>query len=262
MRRLMFVTAAFVLSGAAAPAQDRKPAEPPAPKVAAPAQPAQPNPFTRSAATRIAALEEEVETLEAHRDVKKGHVKASELGVRVAELVVERLTALAARGVVPRDEMEKAKIELEMAKVQVEIRIAEMKEVDVKIKHAKKRLEEAKVPAVRPAVPGRGDLKPADPADDKFADDLRERLATATIEQAKRIVEVGEAEANVKAAQERLAALRTAARAGAAKAEAVEAAEAKVDEAKTRLDRLLHARKVLEQDVEELRKRLKAVTGR
>lgn len=163
MRRLMFA-AAFVLSGAAATAQDRKPAEPP-PKVAAPAQPAQPNPFTRSAATRIAALEEEVETLEAHRDVKKGHVKAAELGVRGAELGVERLTALAARGVVPRDEMEKAKIELEMAKVQVEIRIAEMREVEVKIKHAKKRLEEAKVPAVRPAAPGgRGEPKPADPA--------------------------------------------------------------------------------------------------
>lgn len=157
MRRLMFVAVAVVLSGAAATAQDRKPDEPPALKNVA--QPA--NPFAR---TRVASLEEEVETLEAHRDVKKGYVRAAELGVRAAELGVERLTALTARGVVSRDEMEKAKIDLDMAKVQVEIRTAEMREVDVKIKHAKKRLEEAKAAPARPAPGGRErDPKPADP---------------------------------------------------------------------------------------------------
>ena len=42
--------------------------------------------------------------------------------------------------------------------------LAEMREVEVKIKHAKKRLEEAKAAPVRPAVPGgRGDPKQVDP---------------------------------------------------------------------------------------------------
>ena len=138
MRRAMFAAVLVVLGGALpTTAQDPRPAvQPVRPMIAAPA--------------RIAALEEEVETLEAHRDVKKAHVKAAELGVQAAELGLDRLTKAHAKAAILEEEYDRAKLKVKMAKVQVEIRMAEMKEVEVKIKHAKKRLEEAKGTGVRP----------------------------------------------------------------------------------------------------------------
>ena len=50
-------------------------------------------------------------------------------------------------------ELGKAEADFEMAKAQVDIRAAELKEVEVKIKHAKKRLDDAKLGGVRP-LPG------------------------------------------------------------------------------------------------------------
>ena len=74
MRRVLFATVVAVLGCAVVAAQDPKPAQPPAPQPkAVPAQPAQPLPIRVAGVTpaRMAQLEEEVETLDAHRDVKK-----------------------------------------------------------------------------------------------------------------------------------------------------------------------------------------------
>jgi hypothetical protein len=102
--------------------------------------------------TSLAQLEEEVETLEAHRDTKKAFVKAAEVGVRAAELNLQRMQTVVSRGAASKEEVDRAGIDVEAAKAQVEIRMAEMKEVEVKIKYAKKRLEDAKS-GPRPLIP-------------------------------------------------------------------------------------------------------------
>jgi multidrug resistance efflux pump len=80
-------------------------------------------------------------------------VKAAAIGVRSSEVDLNRLSKLFANKVVGKEEVEKAQLEVEMSKAQLDIRVAEVKEVDVKIKHAKKRLDEAKRNGARPAPP-------------------------------------------------------------------------------------------------------------
>jgi hypothetical protein len=92
----------------------------------------------------ISRMEEELESLEAHRDTKKAYVKATEVGVRAAQVNLERIKKIALQGAVSNEEVDRAVVEVEAARAQVEIRMAEMKEVEVKIKYARKRLEEAK----------------------------------------------------------------------------------------------------------------------
>ena len=156
MKRVLFAALAAVLACAAAVATAQEKPEP-APAVqpkAVPAQPVRPIVVAISPA-RVAALEEEVETLEANRDVKKAYVKAAEVAVRTND----KTYALVKVGNAPAAELNKAEGDYEMAKAQLAIRAAELKEVEVKIKHAKKRLEDAKAGGVRPA-PGARPVEP------------------------------------------------------------------------------------------------------
>jgi hypothetical protein len=158
MKRLTFAAAALAAVGlAAAAAQD--PTAPPQPgRKAIPfAQPQlQPQPARLPAASRLAQAEEEFETLEAHREVRKAYVRAAEVGVKRAET---RAALLAAQSdskigkLVSQADLDAARLDLEEARARLEIRLAEMKEVEVRIKFAKKRLDEAKA-AVRPPPPG------------------------------------------------------------------------------------------------------------
>ena len=146
MRRVLFAAVLAVLAGAAvSEAQERvpeRPVQPVRPAVAAPA--------------RVAALEEEVELLEAQRDVRKAHIRATEVGVEATKSRFDLLAKGAGAGI-SATEVLAARFEFELAKAQLDIRLAEFKEVEVKIKHAKKRLEEAKAAGVRPGpVPGGG----------------------------------------------------------------------------------------------------------
>lgn len=173
MRVLMCVVA-LSATAALVVGQERVPAQPqPAqPKVVRPAQPIQPQPVQPRPALPIAParmiqLEEEVETIEAARDVKKAHIRAAEVAVRANEATLELVAAQGAN--VPKHDMMKAKFELEMAKAHLEIRVAELKEIEVKVKFAKKRLEDAKAGGVRP-VPGVRPL-PVDPAPDRAQPD-------------------------------------------------------------------------------------------
>ncbi|HEV3387298.1 MAG TPA: hypothetical protein VG097_20940 [Gemmata sp.] len=93
----------------------------------------------------ITRLEEEVELLEARRDIRRAYEKAATVGVKSAKVNFERIGRLVQTGVITREESDKAKLDVEAAEAQLEIRVAEMKEVDVKIKYAKKRLDETLV---------------------------------------------------------------------------------------------------------------------
>ena len=138
------------------PPTTSRPAQPPAkagrpePK-ANPFSPDRGFPSTRLSATRMAALEEEFELLEAQRDVRRAHIRAAEIGVKSAMVSAERIEAIARNGVVSKEELDKAKLDVEAAKAQLEIRMAELKEIEVKIKFAKKRLDDARAAGVRPA---------------------------------------------------------------------------------------------------------------
>jgi hypothetical protein len=111
------------------------------------------------AAARIEALREEFELLEAQRDVRRAHIRAAEIGVKSALISAERIEAIAKNGVVSKEEVEKAKLEVEAAKAQLAIRMAELKEIEIKLKYAKNRLGDAKPRDARPTRPA----TPADP---------------------------------------------------------------------------------------------------
>lgn len=168
MKRFLFATGALALAVAVTVAQDTKPQPVPAQAGAKAVQQVQPVPggFTTTARVtpaKMAALEEEFETIEAHRDVRKAYVRAAEIAVKAAEVNFEILSKAGA--IAPQQELMKARLEVEAAKAQYDIRVAEMKEVDVKVKFAKKRLDEAKAAGVRvPANPlPKVELKQIDP---------------------------------------------------------------------------------------------------
>lgn len=148
MKRFVFVAGvlALVIAATLAPKAESVQVKPPA----APIRPVQPGgavpaqPLPKAAANRIAAAEEELETLEAQRDVRKAYIKAAEVAVEMVRMNALRLERQMSAGFILKEELDKARLEVEVAKAQLEIRIAELKEVEVKIKYAKKRLEDAK----------------------------------------------------------------------------------------------------------------------
>ncbi|HEV3439709.1 MAG TPA: OmpH family outer membrane protein [Gemmata sp.] len=144
MRRFLLAAILFSLIGMTAAVADDPLVQ------VAPAQPKViPSGLPTSPITTAATLEEELETLEAQRETKKGYLKAAEIGVKAAEMNAQRLDRIAGDGDVSKEDVEQAKKKVEGAKVQFEARTSELKEVEVKIKYAGKRLEEAKAVANR-----------------------------------------------------------------------------------------------------------------
>ena len=161
-----------MLIATTASAQDRPPQPPakaaqPAPRPNTFGQPDRGFPTTRA---RMAALEEEFELTEAQRDVRRAHVRAAEVGVKSAMITAERLAHIAKNGVISSEELEKGKLEVEAAKAQLDIKMAELKEIEVRVKFAKKRLDDAKAAGVRPAP-----ARPATPVDPPPAPRGRDR---------------------------------------------------------------------------------------
>lgn len=122
-------------------------------------------PFGRlspAAARRILPqYEEELELVEAQRDIRKAHVRAVEVAVKAAETQLELIGT--AGNNIPAMERAKARLEVEAARAQLEIKVAEMKEIEVRVKYAKKRLEDAKTAATAPPPVQRGfDPPPVD----------------------------------------------------------------------------------------------------
>jgi hypothetical protein len=172
MRRFFLAMGVFVLGGVGVVLADNQPASPgqPVPLQSAPLQPGliqpnQPMMMYPGNPAMIPRLEEELELLEAQRDIKKAYVKAAEVGIKAADAGLEKILRIVASGATSKEDADKARVEVDIAKAQYEIRVAEMKEVEVKIKHAKKRLDEAKTGSgfrpTNPTVPPKP--KPVEP---------------------------------------------------------------------------------------------------
>ncbi len=176
MTRFLLAALLFTLAGGVL-AQDRQPPAKANPRglggLAQPdpkANPFQPGavlparPLTaRNAAALLPQLEEEFEVLEAHLDGKRGHCKVAKIGIELAQLNASRVEKLAAAKAASREEFEKARLEIALAEAQYEIRNAELKETEIRIKHAKKRLEETKAIANRIVAPRPIEVKQIDP---------------------------------------------------------------------------------------------------
>jgi hypothetical protein len=108
----------------------------------------------------IPQYEEELELAEAQRDIRKAHVRAAEVAVKAAETQFE---LIGNAGNIPQMERAKARLEVEAARAQLEIKVAETKEIEVRVKYARKRLEDAKAAAAAPPPAQRGfDPPPVD----------------------------------------------------------------------------------------------------
>jgi len=271
MKRLLSAAAMFTLMAVSiAMAEDPKPA----------VQPAQPpggkgakgdNPFgtaaTRVTALKMVTLEEEFETIEAHRDVRKAFVKAAEVTVKIAQVGADRLARVAGTGVASKEEVEKAKLEVEAAMAQLEIRIAEMKEIEVKVKFAKKRLEEAKAVGVRPVVnpvvrpPVDPIPPPAPPADvdPKVVAELKAKLAKLAAEVEAQTAEVKKADEAAKLAATEFEKIKDIAMRGRVLPGTIEKAEAKAKEAQAAADGAKAKAKKLDEEVAAVKAKLKEI---
>ena len=263
MNRFLVVIAMFLITGLAistmalAIPDDPPPANPVQPKAvqAQPkvvqVQPIQPGTtVVRVTPARMATLEEEFETLEAHRDVKRAYVRAAEVALKGAETNLELMNK---PNVIPVTELMKAKLELEAAKAQLDIRMAELKEVEVKVKHAKKRLDDAKAapPApVRPNPLPKVDRKPvdppppptgfglaADPVDPKAVEELKQKIKELEAALADKQATAKKAEVVAKEAKEELAKIVDIAMRGRVLPGTIEKAQAAADEAKAKAER-------------------------
>jgi hypothetical protein len=272
MKQYLASAAVFALVMAAvAVAQDPPPTDPVQPgrvkaiqaqPKAVQVQPVQPGGVgvgaTRVTPARMAALEEEFETLEAHRDVKKAIVKAAEVAVRGAEANLD----LIGGANTPRAELIRAKIEVDAAKAQLEIRVAELREVEVKIKHAKKRLEDAKAAGVRP-LPG---VRPVDPKQVDppppvaNAEELNRKLIilqAALVNKKEAAIRVP---VEARHAKEELERMLDVAKRGIVVAPAeIEAAEAKAKETQEKVDKVATELKKLEDEIAVVKAKLKEI---
>jgi hypothetical protein len=251
MQRILFAATAFVLTGTlVAVADDLKPVQPPA------AQPKVVQPWGIALSARILQLEEDFETAEAHRDVKKAYVKAAEVAVEAAKVRYDLIAkATAAGGSVT--EVTTAKFELEAAKAHLEIRMAELKEAEVKVKFAKKRLDNVKGDGVRPAQPKGGAPAPNGLSTEKTTAELKAKLATLFVEAEQRAEKVNRAGITLAVAQDNLTKLREAAKVRRLQPGTLEKAEAFLAEAETQFTKRSAERKALDVEIDALRKKLK-----
>jgi hypothetical protein len=168
MKPFLFAAVACALiTTAVVTAQNQPPAPQPNPVPQAQPQPkaAQPRPLPVSP-TVMMNYEENVELYEAQRDARKAYVRAAEVAVKSAELSYANLDRIAKANQISREELEKGKLEVEAAKAHLEIRLCELKEIEVKLKYAKKRLDDAKAAGVRTPANNpfsKIDPKPVDP---------------------------------------------------------------------------------------------------
>ncbi len=279
MTRFLFACAALAFATTVVAVEDPKPQpepQPAQPRVVpvqpkgiqvrpAPAQPIQPGRILGG--NRIAAIEEEIEVLEAQRDVRKAYVKAAEVAVTSTEMNVEILGKV---GELSVQERNKIKIELEAAKAQLEIRIAEMKEVEVKIKHAKRRLEDATPaggrPGIRPVQPKAVDPQltavnaaEGEKADPKVIAELQKQIKQLEAVVADKKAAVEKAEAVAKETQSNLARTLDIAKRGRVLPGTIEKAQAASDEARAKAEKATDELKKSEAELANAKAKLKEI---
>lgn len=221
-----FATAPTLLALLAAPAVAQPKITEIPPRGAAPAVP-----------EAVQRLREEVELIAAQLDTKKALVKAAEVAVATAEdeyKVTVRNSATSGDVAVG-----KAKSALEAAKAQLDVRKAEANEVAVKLRHAKRRADDAAAPATgfRPiaVVPGVavGREVPRPPAADRrrLILDVEQAEAGLKLKQA----EVEKAKAALQVAKAEVERLTEAVKRGIVSQQEFDAARAKLTEAEANI---------------------------
>jgi Skp family chaperone for outer membrane proteins len=134
MKRFQFAAILFLFIGMiAATAEDGTP-----PRVKAGEPKALPADVAATGANAVTDLKEDLEILEAQRQVKAGYCKAAEVARKQTELKLGEQKNAAE---VDDKELAKARHELEAAQALCEIRAGELKEVELKIKFARQKLE-------------------------------------------------------------------------------------------------------------------------
>jgi multidrug resistance efflux pump len=247
MRRILLAAAALALTGAAAAADDPKPARPAQPRPAAPA--------------RLTQLEEEVEVLEAQRYIRQAHIKAAEAAARVAEIKRKNTVRLFDQKVVGKDELALYEAEAQVAQARVEIRKAELKELEVRLKYARKRLEDAKAagarpaPGVRPVQPRPGDPQPNPRPAAHGAAELKAKIEQLTTAAETKEAERKKAEAELETAKAKVAALTK----PGTPVDALLEANKKVSDIATARDTILRDQARLERQLNALRMELKKI---
>ncbi len=148
MRRFLLAATLFALIGMTSALADD-----PRSRVTQPVQPKQiPQDLPSTRITTSTSLEEELELLQAQRETRKGYLKAAEMTLKTSQVKLDELKEITpAFTDNPGESIKRLKLELEAAKGLFEARAGELKEVEVKIKFAKKRVEEAKAVAIQTA---------------------------------------------------------------------------------------------------------------
>lgn len=124
-------------------------------------------------------LKEDVELMEAQRDIKREYVKAAEVQLDVAKrklALVER-----AGNQVSAQEKADALAAVDLGSAQLRVRNAELKEADLRVTHAKRRVDSGVFPLVLTPVPAPSSF----PAPKKPAEELGELTAKVEAKRAK-----------------------------------------------------------------------------
>jgi multidrug resistance efflux pump len=174
----------------------------------------------------VRSLEEAVETLEAQLETKRAYVKAAQASLTGAEEKLKLTTKLVETGAARAEELGPVRAERDVAAAMVEVRKAELNEVAVRLKHARRRLEDA---GGKPAVGPDPKKQPA-----QSAADVKELEAAVARLEAKRtagLARIEQAKANLARAKAALDRVKEAATKGIVPREEYAQAAAAVEEA-------------------------------
>ncbi len=178
---------------AAAPPAQEKPAakaktqkSPPLPKAAQDvppdpdaARPAAKPPRVPSAwAEELEKAREDVELLEAQLGVKRAQFEAVQLALRQAKVALERVQDSHEAGAISEKEFLRARLEVAALEAQVLVKQAELREPEVRLRHARRRLAALTPPSAPPAPPDRATTALAKDWPAALFDSLSTELAT------------------------------------------------------------------------------------
>jgi multidrug resistance efflux pump len=243
----------------AQPLQPRAP-QPVQPPLVQPGQPLQPlQPRLPLVSSRLLQLEEELELLQAQLDIKRAHVKLAEVNAAAKESRFKLLNELQGKAAFSQLDVLDARYAWELAEAELRVCMAEMREIEVKIKYAQRRWEEAK--GGRPQPKGEPNARDFS-VDEKALAELAERIARLR-EQIDRNDEAKKkAVIALTDAQEELSRAQALPETNANRANGIKQAETKVQQARseiTRIDKekdtLLESLKQLQSQFQELKKK-------
>lgn len=234
-----------------------QPAQPPAVQPVPPLQPLQPRlPLVGS---RLLQLEEELELLQAQLDIKRAQVKLAEVNAAAKESRFKLMNELQGKAAFSQLDLLDARYAWELAQAELRVRLTEMREMEVKIKYAQRRLDEAK--GGRPQPKGEPNARDFS-VDEKALAELAERIARLR-EQIDRNDEAKKkAVVALTDAQQELSRAQALPETNANRANGIKQAETKVQQAQgeiTRIDKerdeLMKSLQQLQNEFQELKKK-------